>query len=354
MEETQHTLDTINKELDVIATNEQAELAAAEEEYKNKLGEQLSTEDIEKQEKIFKLTEAFHANLEAIKIIKNNINLLYTHREGLAAKEAEIQESVISTPQEESKKVITEDSIVEIQTEDQKEEITEGSTEIREEEELKPIDQQEEPAFSPLHIEKNKLEEQRENILKYVDNMKFWQVWKAPQVLYKYFLQKPKIDKKLDKVEEAIWGQEIEEMKKAIEIDKEKNPFLYWAATKNTNVVRPVFNYNTNTIDLTWFTEQGVTEASSRHLISTGENEGFFEFNIFGFTKVIKNISEIKDEEGINNQSDKALYKIIGPDGTIITDDILGYSNTSDLYQKATNEYEEKIREEFNNLNKTQ
>ena len=97
-------------------------------------------------------------------------------------------------------------------------------------------------------------------------------------------------------------------------------------------------------------------EAQRKTLTVTGVDEGFFEFNIFGFTKVLKNVNEMRVEEDgkkfIASYSPEAIYKIVGPDGTIVADAIEGYVEATRVYNEATEKYKKQVEEEWDKLNK--
>ncbi|MCE9517899.1 hypothetical protein K8Q96_02780 [Candidatus Nomurabacteria bacterium] len=42
------------------------------------------------------------------------------------------------------------------------------------------------------------------------------------------------------------------------------------------------------------------------------------------------------------------MYKIVGPDGTIISDDLSGYTGAFAQFEKVSEIYAEKLKEEFN------
>ena len=78
-------------------------------------------------------------------------------------------------------------------------------------------------------------------------------------------------------------------------------------------------------------------------------DEGFFEFNVLGFALIIKNVKELQNKDGINARSEKGVYKIMAPDGSIIKDDIVGYNNAYNIYREETEKYKETLEKEFNN-----
>ena len=190
----------------------------------------------------------------------------------------------------------------------------------------------------------------------------FWQATKNALNPYwwKRDIKRMKLSKKINALqkEHSSLRQELEA--KEIKLDKESRPFLYFVADKVKNPgILPDLK-KTGVTDLrwaNWVTREGDrSEVEKNFLTETGEDEGFSEFNIFGFTKVIKNVNEIREEEegqkSINPYSPKAIYKIIGPDGTIIADNIKGYEEATEIYANATESYKKKVEEEWNKLNK--
>lgn len=147
-------------------------------------------------------------------------------------------------------------------------------------------------------------------------------------------------------------GEDIKKEKEEISLDKEEKPMMYFAIEKSKNKFLSEVYYNkiTQSFDLRKVEKDGV-EREFRSLKRTGENEGFFDFNIYGFFKIIKNVKDIKSEDGsLNIYSEKAKYKIIGPDGKIIKDNIDGYTEANIIYKEETEKYKQKVAEEFNNL----
>ena len=158
--------------------------------------------------------------------------------------------------------------------------------------------------------------------------------------------------------EKAAETKRLGEFIQKIIADRKAKPLLYYAVEKAPNIRSAVENREMGEIDLRWLQDTENVYAQEKKIKTTlldketGNTEGFFEFNVFGFTKVIKNVNEIIEEKGgkkgIDTYSDRAIYKIVGPDGTIIKDDILGYEQASEIYKQATEQYKKVIEEEYN------
>lgn len=161
---------------------------------------------------------------------------------------------------------------------------------------------------------------------------------------------------------EYVWGSEKidnniqyyikENILSEINKDREEKKFLYYAIEKSNNstILNVLKNENTGVLDLRKLGRDWVG-LKRKHLFTTTENEGFFEYNIFGFAKIIKNVKEIQTENGLASESDKAIYKIIGPNDEIIADNIQGYDEATKIYWDKTNELKRVVEEEFNKLN---
>ncbi len=145
-----------------------------------------------------------------------------------------------------------------------------------------------------------------------------------------------------------------EETKDKIEEDKKGKAFMYFAAEKimNPSLIPLLTDSQTGLIDLRNFdTNNKYFNGGFRFLKQTIlEGEGFFDFNSLGFIKIIKNVNEVKNENGINSQSPNILYKIVGPDGTIVADDIQGYEHATRIYEDVSRQYLVQVEKEYNNL----
>ncbi|MEK7585648.1 MAG: hypothetical protein AAB477_00200 [Patescibacteria group bacterium] len=140
-----------------------------------------------------------------------------------------------------------------------------------------------------------------------------------------------------------------------LELDKKEKPLLYYAASRITNdyVLQELRNKDLGeVIDLRRLKNTNEYECKTKYLHGTRENEGFYEFNPFGFVKVIKNVKEIRDDKGVNIDSEDAIYKILSPDFKVIANDIKGYTEATRLYNQATEQYKMRVEERFNQLNK--
>ncbi len=155
--------------------------------------------------------------------------------------------------------------------------------------------------------------------------------------------------------------QKIEAAKKErkaldeIAADKKQRAVWYYAAEKITNpyLIPFVKNKAGTEYDIRWAdtkTDKGYStrKPSFRY---TENDEGFYEFNLLGFALVIKNVSKVLDKNAVPQaDSPNAIYKVVGPDGTIVEDNIKGYDKADEAYIKAVETYRKKIEQEFNAL----
>ncbi len=147
---------------------------------------------------------------------------------------------------------------------------------------------------------------------------------------------------------------------KEIKEDKKLKPFAYFVAEKISDETtrKSMLNLLTDTIDLRYLENDQVENFDrSRHYIffenHDHNKEGFFDFNVFGFTKRIKNVKDIikSEKEGsqtfVDQYAPEAIYKIVAPDGTIIADEIKGYDEATKIFNEATEKYAKQAIEEF-------
>ena len=211
---------------------------------------------------------------------------------------------------------------------------------IKEKEPIKSetFEEEEQPEINEAY-EKNPSLECEEEIKQkedYIKKLKFWNF----------------LEKKRQKWNLEYLKKKLEEIKE-INLDRKEKPFLYYAFEKSAN---PILLYNnkdkkSGLLDLRKINKEWV-EITCNFLKETGKNEGFFEFNIYGFIKIIKNVDQISDKDGINDYSENAIYKIMGPNGEIIADDIKGYNETDRIYTEKTEEYKKKLEKQFLEENK--
>jgi hypothetical protein len=189
-----------------------------------------------------------------------------------------------------------------------------------------------------------------------------------------------------------------------IKADEAVKPFAYFAVKKVTDkTFLPILKSPvTGKFDLrSLVNEDGpssklLNPSTKSRFIKTGENEGLFEYNLLGFRLIITNIRELTinsdkyfevvrarrelDEASKNPKgqlkidvahrklyiaekaaetrglsmfakSDKAQYKIIGPDGKVVPgyENIGGYTVAEKAFGKTISEYMENLIDEFNN-----
>lgn len=153
-----------------------------------------------------------------------------------------------------------------------------------------------------------------------------------------------------------IEEKEKEQEQKEIEEDIEKRPFAYYIAGKNSN--NDHYIARTDQIDLRNI------DSNLRiydRLQPTGiPSEGYFDATISGFILIIKNVDSLRrtdvnpengeEKKWIEYPSEEGIFKITGPSGEIIADDIQGYKKAYELYTKIAKEHEDKTREEFESL----
>jgi PPM family protein phosphatase len=134
--------------------------------------------------------------------------------------------------------------------------------------------------------------------------------------------------------------------------DLTENPLKYFVVNKiaKDHILRKKLPNKIS--DLRWLKEDtNTSEFYENFLQKTAKNEGFFKWSIFGFVMVIKNVDQIRTKGGkIDSYSDQAVYKIIGPDGTILPDgdNIQGYDVASKAFEEAELAYAYQVKEEFN------
>ncbi len=152
-----------------------------------------------------------------------------------------------------------------------------------------------------------------------------------------------------------------------IEKDRENKPFIYYAFSKiNKDKNKAVFSRFITTFGNDVYPDLRICELGEfdhkkhfydsvfkwKFLVVTNKDpmEGFFFASISGFSMVIKNVKEVTRDDGINETSEKIIYKIVGPDGEIVQDDIQGYDKAREIFEekRALNKID--IEKEFNNL----
>jgi hypothetical protein len=153
--------------------------------------------------------------------------------------------------------------------------------------------------------------------------------------------------------EERIEGEEKEkaELIQAIEADRKSQPwkeFDYLVAEKilpANPLYQVIRNNNFNLLDLrSKDTPDRVLGREFKH----GTPKALKE-SIFGFLIVEMDAREIPDTEqgGMKTDFDNSIYRIIGPDGTILADEVNGYSAANHIFNTAQWKYEDELAEEF-------
>jgi hypothetical protein len=157
--------------------------------------------------------------------------------------------------------------------------------------------------------------------------------------------EEKRIKKEKEEEEERI---AVEKEKAEITKDRAEKPFLYYAVENSNN------SYILNAYAKKSFTDLRTIEGDSamgrsyQFLKKINENEGYFDINLYGFVKVIKNVPEIKTTEGkIGIYANNAMYKILGPNNEIVADDIQGHEEADKIYYKKITEYKAKLLEQF-------
>ena len=168
-------------------------------------------------------------------------------------------------------------------------------------------------------------------------------------------LEKEKLANEKEKLEQQ---EKIKAELPLIAADAKEKPFLYYAAAKVTDPYLSTRLMKYGVVDLRWVENNTADYRAYKFFQTTNNNEGFFELNIFGFKMVLKNSDALETEDengnptGIRSKSPEAIYKITGPDGTIITDNIQGYTEAKQIFVNAAENYKRTLQEEFDNLNK--
>jgi hypothetical protein len=155
---------------------------------------------------------------------------------------------------------------------------------------------------------------------------------------------------KVNELSKELNKETIEE----ISNDRKNKPFLYYSCEKIKNpIITKIYTIkNLGIIDLRKIEDSHMSVYYEFTILQqTKEDEGFFNFNTLGFILMIKNVKELTSKDGIATRSDKAIYKIIGPSGEIVSDDIQGYTEANKIYVEKTNEYKKVVEEEFNKIN---
>jgi hypothetical protein len=250
--------------------------------------------------------------------------------------------------------VITEDGKIKKETgeNDNKEEIVENK-EKKEEGEEKKSDQEQATELSaeiktdldknkdiekPFSIEKmllleldglnKQIENQKKLIKENKWSIKIWKKGKRKDVL-------ENLENKHKEIKEIL-------------LDIKEKPFLYYAVYKSDNSLflsRMRGKYS-KLIDLRKIKKEWIS-MEYESIQKTSLNEGFYDYNMYGFVKVIKNVKESTGGDG-SIQIRNAIYKIIGPTGEIIADDIQGEEAADKIYNEKTEEYKKKLEEEYN------
>ncbi len=141
-----------------------------------------------------------------------------------------------------------------------------------------------------------------------------------------------------------IFEDQLDDQRKKITtLDQQLKPFTYYAIARNKNPISKKLLENSKTY--LWEDYHRTIESKEPHKIKHGKI--CFDFDIYGFTKIIKNPKAIKKNGVYDKYSDKTIYKLIGPDGKIIADYIGWWNTIQDIYLKEFAIYEQKIQNEF-------
>lgn len=261
-------------------------------------------------QKIAEYEEMIRMNSERKELLEKGLGLK-DREDRIANTQDKISETTLKLNELKSKNNIQEIKVAETQEEQKTQE-----TKIADQKDIEKI---------ILSLENNILEV--ENLLKTIN----------PE----YEDEKVYLQSKLNSLQKKI------EVIKEINLDRQEKPFLYYSIEKSNNPL--ILTDNTNVyglLDLRLI-KNDWRNMQRRYLKETAENEGYFQYDQFGFVKIIKNVNEVRNDKGIDSSSEKAIYKIIGPNGEIIADDIIGYSKEEEIYNQKTSEYEEKIKKEY-------
>jgi hypothetical protein len=138
-----------------------------------------------------------------------------------------------------------------------------------------------------------------------------------------------------------------------IAVDKKARPLLYFVVSKVTNplISKSEKGKNADLRRMDWIKNQEDScELTYSKLQPVGIDGGFFEYNLYGFVLVIKNVKEITGKDRVYVKSPNAIYQIVGPDGNIVAgaDNILGYDAAKTFYNAETEKYRIEVEKEFN------
>lgn len=147
---------------------------------------------------------------------------------------------------------------------------------------------------------------------------------------------------------EKIYNELLSKLEKEIDEDRKKKPFIYFALENSNNqiLLDQFFNEETNKLDLRNIEENSIAR-QFKLLQELDKNEGYFKFNLLGYVKVIKNVAELRNEKGIEEYSDKAIYKIVGPNNEIVADNIQGYNEATRIYEEEIAKQKAIVEQEF-------
>jgi len=156
-----------------------------------------------------------------------------------------------------------------------------------------------------------------------------------------------------DKLEKLI--EKYTETEKIFQ-DRNKNPFIYYAIEKSANpiLLEKYTNQYAQLLDLKALNKNS-EEIGFRHIEEIKNGEGLLKCNIFGFVLIIKEREKfLRNELGYRNEPNhsiftdpEAIFKIVGPNGEIIKDNINGYTEANEIYVERTKNYKEKLINEY-------
>ncbi len=159
-----------------------------------------------------------------------------------------------------------------------------------------------------------------------------------------------KLQSMVDKNEE--WRKIYDEINILEENKLKPHSILYPNAYKAFNKINPENTYPIDVLSNTTDKKGNYQDPMTYHqrtfhaFQEINEDEGYFDMSILGFYKILKNREDVSNKNGIDSKSRKAIYKVIGPDGSILIDNV-GYKEASKFMDKESEKYKIKLEKEF-------
>lgn len=122
---------------------------------------------------------------------------------------------------------------------------------------------------------------------------------------------------------------------KILELDRKNKPLPYFAVERSNNpiIIDHLTDKNTGLLDLR-NVKKNWEDVKAGKFQETERGEGFYDFNIYGYVKIIQNADILRNDEGMDIHSDIAIYEIMGPNGEITATNVKGYKKAEKIYQE--------------------